>query len=239
MRNLQFTFSLALCLCMGSLFAQTDSTVVAESKPQKVKKVKSDSAKIVVKAGPQIYIDYGKLLLRPTEFESKFEVGVAYTFGFRVQPNLQYGMGTVEPNTAIENGEYKSEGTYWKAGINYIIPFDNTNTFYAGVKYGQSKFEDSGGYEIESEYWPTFTGGFARKNLEADWYELVFGSEKKITDNVLIGGMFGVRFINERSEIEATEISSDPIIDIYAIPGYGRTSDKSAPYLNLYVKYRF
>lgn len=235
MRNLQFTFSLVLCLCVSSLFAQTDSTEVVDVKPQTaVKKAQPDSVKsvkIVVKSGPQIYLDYGKLLLRATEFESKFEAGVAYTFGFRLQPNFQYGIATLEPATAIENGEYKSEGSYWRVGINYIIPFDNTNTFYAGVKYGQSKFEDSGSYLIESEYWPTYTDGFERKGLEADWFELVLGSEKKMSDNVFIGGMFGLRFIYERSKEE--------FIDIYAIPGYGRTTDKSTPYVNLYVKYRF
>lgn len=222
MRNLLYTISILLFMTGSNLYAQSDSI-----------KVKSDSVKvkIKVKSGPQIYIDYGKLLMRATEFESKFEAGIAYTFAFKVQPNFQYGMGSVEPATAIENGTYKSEGAYWRVGLNYILPFDNTNTFYVGVKYGQSKFEDSGSYLIESEYWPTYIGGFERKNLEADWYELVFGSEKKMSDHILLGGMFGVRFIHERSKEE--------FIDIYAIPGYGRTSDKSAPYLNLYVKYRF
>jgi hypothetical protein len=191
-----------------------------------------DSTRITIKSGPQIYVDYGKLLLFPTDFESKYEFGVAYQFKFKFQPNFQYGHGSLEPSSAIENGTYLSEGSYWRAGLNYLIPFDATNSFYLGVKYGQAKYEDSGTYTIESDVWPTINEKFQRKNLEADWYEVLIGSEKALKNShIRLGGMFGVRFINKRKKID--------FIDTYAVPGYGRTLDKSVPFLNVYIKYQF
>jgi hypothetical protein len=191
-----------------------------------------DSARIAIKGGPQIYVDYGKLLLFPTDFESKFEFGVAYQFKFKFQPNFQYGQGSVKPASAIENGTYLSEGSYWRAGLNYLIPFDATNSFYLGVKYSQAKYEDSGTYTVESDVWPTLNESFERKDLEADWFEVLIGSEKAYKKgHIRLGGMFGLRFINKRKKID--------FIDTYAVPGYGRTLDKLVPFLNVYVKYQF
>jgi hypothetical protein len=191
-----------------------------------------DSTRIAVKSGPQIYFDYGKLLTIATDFETKYEFGIGYQLKNHFQPTFRYGMAKLEPSSAIQNGTYLSEGQYWRAGLNYVIPFDAVNSFYIGVNYGSSKFEDSGTYEVKSELWPTFTDSFERKDLEADWFEAVLGSEKTMLNgHVKLGGLFGVRFINSRSQFE--------FIDVYAIPGYGRTLDKTVPFVNVYVKYQF
>ncbi len=211
-RKLLFIFSLLLFLSVAG-FGQ-DSVRV----------------KIPVNSGLQFYVDYGKLLMGFNDFESKYEAGIAFQFKNRFQPNFQVGLASLSPSSAIENGTYTSEGQYWKAGINYILPFDALHLFYVGVKYGQSTFDDEGTYLIQSTIWPDFEGGFQRSGFDASWYELVFGSEKIFLDGQLrLGGMFGVRFIDQKPKEE--------FIDVYAIPGYGRTLDKTVPYLNLYIKY--
>lgn len=192
----------------------------------------SDTTKIQTTGGAQIMVDYGKLLTFPSDFESKWEIGIAYQFSSRFQPNFSFGMGTLEPDAAIENGAYRSEGSYWRAGINYLLPLDNTNRLFVGIKYAQTAFDDSGTYQIESELWPLFEGEFSRTGHSADWFELILGSEKIFSNgHIILGGQTGVRFINERSEAE--------FIDIYSIPGYGLATDSSTPFLNLYVKYQF
>ncbi len=190
-----------------------------------------DSTRIAVKSGAQLYIDYGKLLTIAADFETKYEFGAGYQFKNRFQPNLKIGIATLEPTSAIENGTYKSEGQYWKAGLNYMIPFDAVNSFYLGAYYGQSKFEDEGTYEVISDLWPKFSGSFERKDLEATWYEVVVGSEKSmLKGHVKLGGVFGVRIIQSRTKFD--------FIDVYAIPGYGRTLDKTAPFANVYIKFQ-
>ena len=215
-RSLLYTFSLLLLLVNGNLLAQ-DSTKVKQP----------------IKSGPQIYLDYGKLITYASDFEQKIEFGVGYQLKMGLQPNFTYGMATIKPEAAIENGEYTSDGTYWRAGVNYLIPVDATSSLFLGVKYGQSKFDDKGSYKIESELWDTYTGSIERSGFEAHWFELIIGSEKALGSgkHIILGGQTGVRFINERDKAD--------FIDIYTIPGYGLTSDKSSPFLNLYIKYQF
>lgn len=212
-QKLLFIFSLFLLVNCSSSYAQ-------------------DSTKHVVNSGPQIYLDYGKLLTLAFDFEQKYEFGVAYQLKMGLQPNFSYGIATIKPDAAIENGDYTSEGTYWRAGLNYLIPIDVTSSLFVGVKYGVSQFDDKGSYKIESELWDTFTGNFERSGFEADWFEAIIGSEKTLgKGHFILGGQTGIRFINERDKAE--------FIDIYNIPGYGLTSDKSTPFLNLYIKYQF
>lgn len=217
---------------MAVTMDQQESTTLDKKleKRKRVKVKKPDSLKIQVNSGLQVYIDYGKIATLVSDFEQKLEVGIGYQFSNRLQPNFQYGIGKVEPGNAIDNGEYLSEGTYWRAGINYMVPLDNINSLFLGVKYGQSQFDDSGSYEITSELWETFTQDFSRSGFTADWFSIILGSEKKLMNGqFIIGGQTGVRILNERDKAD--------FIDIYTIPGYGLTSDKGSVFLNLYVKY--
>lgn len=211
--------------------APDNKPAARSTEKNKKERVKSpDSLKIKINSGLQFYIDYGKIATLVSDFEQKYEFGIGYQFSFKVQPNFQYGIGEVEPSTAIENGKYLAEGSYWRAGINFMVPLDNINSLFLGVKYAQAQFDDSGSYEITSELWPTFTEEFSRSGFTADWYSIILGSEKKLMNGqFIIGGQTGVRILNERDEAD--------FIDIYSIPGYGLTSGKSNPFLNLYIKY--
>lgn len=211
-----------------------DSTTVDAPAKKKIKKERvkrPDSLKIKIKSGLQFALDYGKLATLISDFEQKFEVGIGFQFSNRFQPNFQYGIGTIEPEAAIDNGTYKSEGSYWRAGINYLIPLDNINTLFVGMKYGASEFDDSGSYEVTSELWDTFEESFSRSGFTATWYSVILGSEKRLMDGKLIlGGQTGVRFLLERDEAD--------FIDAYTIPGYGLTANDGSPFLNLYIKYQ-
>ncbi len=185
-----------------------------------------------IDSGLEIYIDYGKLATVLTEFETKLEVGIAVQLSNRLAPNFQVGYGSLQPNTAFENSVYESTGYYGRFGVNYLLPFDNVNHFFAGLKYGISFYEDEGTYEISSEIFDTYRVSFGEQDLTADWFEIILGSEKKLrVENLSLGGQFALRILNTRSKFTP--------IDTYAIPGYGRTLDKTVPAINLYLKYRF
>lgn len=237
-RLLPYFFSLGLIACLSMpLMAQTDSTSAVTTtekldNAQVQEEDVSDSLKLTVKSGLQIYIDYGKILTLFTDFESKFEVGAAYQLKNKFSPNIQIGFSTLEPGPAFENGEYTSEGTYARVGLDYTIPFDASSLFYVGVKFGLSSYSESGSYTITTDIWPDFTRTFENDDLSANWYELIIGSEKKFKKgNWKVGGYFALRVLGNRDEFFP--------IDTFSIPGYGRTLDDTVPVLNLYLKYAF
>ncbi|MEM9856701.1 MAG: DUF6048 family protein, partial [Bacteroidota bacterium] len=176
--------------------------------------------------------DYGKLITAASDFESKFEAAVGFQLANRIVPTVHVGYATIRPQTAFENGTYESSGVYGRIGFNYLIPLDNTNTYYAGLRYGLSTFEDKGSASIDSDIFETYTIDFGESDQTATWFEVVIGTEKKLRYyNIYLGGLFSLRFINSRNKFVP--------IDTYAIPGYGRTLDNSVPAFNLYVRYLF
>lgn len=226
---LQHIFSILLLslLCQVS-FAQADVDEDAGTA--------TDTLVIEVDAGPSIYIDYGKLLTIPTDFETKFEAGLSFRFKNRLSPNIQVGMGKLEPGGAINNGTYLSEGWYGRIGINYLMPIDNKSMLYAGVKYGMSMFDESGTYEIGSDLWDNYKDGFSYEGLQADWFEVILGSETKLDNHWSIGGYFSLRILNKRDKPSPVNTTLTPI-DTYAIPGYGRAFDNTTPAVNVYIRF--
>ncbi|MEM7109124.1 MAG: DUF6048 family protein, partial [Bacteroidota bacterium] len=191
-----------------------------------------DTTRIQTKSGLFITVDYGKLATLASDFESKVEASIGVQLLNRLVPVIEVGFSTLNPRTAFENGTYESTGIYGRFGINYLIPFDNTNTYYAGLRYGLSAFEDEGNYIIESDIFETYSIPFGESSQTATWFEVVLGSEKKVRNyNIYLGGLFRLRFISTRDRFVP--------IDTYAIPGYGRTLDETVPAFNLYIKYLF
>lgn len=222
-RLLPYFFSAGLVLLSLASFAQTDSTAVGK---------KPDSLKLPVHSGLQLQLDYGKIITLFTDFESKFEMGIAYQLNNRFSPNAQFGFSTLSPGPAFENGDYTSEGTYGRIGLNYTLPFDPTNLFYVGLKYGFSSYSEEGTYTITTDIWPDVVEAFDNPDLSATWYEVIIGSEKKMGDgHWRMGGSFALRILGSHDELTP--------IDTFSIPGYGRALDNTTPVFNLYVKYAF
>ena len=216
-------FSLIAVVLLFSLtsYGQVDSVTTA-----------ADTSRIEMASGLFISVDYGKLATIASEFESKLEASIGFQLSNRISPILQAGYAVLNPANAFENGIYESSGYYVKLGVNYLMPLDNTNTIYAGLRYGFSSFEDEGSYQIASDIFDTYTVNFGEKDQTATWFELVMGSEKKLRmENLYLGGQLSMRFINTRDKFSP--------VDSYAIPGYGRTFDESIPAVNLYIKYLF
>lgn len=183
-------------------------------------------------SGLGIIIDYGKLLTYTTDFESKLALGLSYTHKSNLSLMLTAGIAELNPKTAYENGEFYAKGMFGTAGINYLLPIDQTNSLYIGGAYGVSKYEDKYTYAIGSSIWPDFEQSVSHKDLMASWASLVIGSEHKMKiKHLTLGGNFQLRYLLEYDE-------QSPI-DTYAIPGYGRTTDNTVPAINLYIKFTF
>lgn len=216
MRSLRLIFSIYTLLALTPVFGQDVE----------------DTTRLQVKTGLALYIDYGKLSTLFTEFERKAEVGLAVHLSNRLSPNVQIGWALLTPQNAFENGVYESTGYYGRFGLNYLLPFDNVNTFSVGLKYGLSFFDDEGSYAIASDVFETYSVEFGETGQRATWFEVVLGSERKLrNENFVVGGHFSLRILNSRDRFSP--------VDIYAIPGYGRTFDETVPAVNIYIKYFF
>ncbi|MFK7951340.1 MAG: DUF6048 family protein [Ekhidna sp.] len=193
---------------------------------------------------PSIYIDYGKLLTLPSNFESKYEFGAEILIAEKFPVIVEFGNGQLTPKSAYANGTYTSSGNYFRVGAGIVTAIDAKNNIGLSFRYAVATFDEVGEYSIESESGKqdSYSQSINRKNLNATWYEAVIFSERKIIFRDKEGEewnwnplSFGFNF---RMRVLATRDKFDPI-DVYAIPGYGRSFDKVIPAMNLFLKVSF
>jgi hypothetical protein len=192
-------------------------------------------------SGVELKIDYGKLLMLWTNFESKYEAGINIRFKERIVLNTEFGYAELNPLRAYDNALfYTITGMYGRIGFDYYTAYTPGNFYFAGLRYGMSTFEDEGEFLLDSEYWPDYREGFGSQNVSASWIEFVLGTETylKISkqskasgkSRFLLGWNARLRFLTDFENREEPRI--------YAIPGYGRTFNNVAAALNFYIKYR-
>lgn len=178
-------------------------------------------------------IDYGKLATALfTQFESKYEGGGSILLRKNIQLAVDVGYAELNPQNAFKNAtSYTIKGKYGRIGLDYFIKYDRANHLFFGLRYGRSTFEDQGVVEIVSSLGESFQLRVDRKALTASWFEVVGGSETKLFKklDLYVGMLLRWRIQHKFENFEP--------IPVYAIPGYGRTADKTVPALNMYIKY--
>ena len=179
----------------------------------------------------ELFIDYGKLLTLPFDFEKKGLLGAGIYFKGNIGISLEAGYGRLIPKNVYKNTDYRIEGLYATAGFNYLYEYDPGTRLYLGARYAKSMFSDRGDFTVQSPLWNDYTGTFERKNLNADWAEFIIGSEATWKGNLYLGFIFRFRIMIDYPRFND--------IDLYTVPGYGRAADKSTPAVNVYVKYLF
>jgi hypothetical protein len=222
-------------ISLDSLGVKEDTTfkippdAIQVDEPQESIKQPKDT--IIGPSGFELFIDYGKLLTIPSDFETKAEAGVSYTYREKLMVLIEVGYGKISPQEAIKNGSYTSEGIYARGGLAYggeILP---KSYLYIGMMYGTSRFDDSGTIQIESQVSVDLNEPFSRTDLEASWIEFIIITETELRNNIFLGSKWRLR------NLRNFDYDFDPIV--YAIPGYGRSFDNSIPAVNLFLKYRF
>ncbi len=216
-------FIFLLFLACTDLIGQEDDPEVSSEE------IEDEGEVVKPKSGLEIGLDYAKLGSFLLDFETKYEVNVGLLYKNKIRLAAEYGYGKIKPRRAIKNGQYISEGTYYRVGADWVGSIDLNNKVYFGLRYAKGMFEDRSTFTIESDLWDNFTGNLVRKNLEADWIEIVIGSENNIWNSLFIGWIFRFRIMNEYTSFED--------FDVYTIPGYGRPINNTIPAVNLYVKY--
>jgi hypothetical protein len=188
-----------------------------------------DSLRIPVIRRIEISLDYLKLVSFALPTETKMEGGLAIITKPNIGFSFEFGYGAKMPEDHFKNADYTVEGTYGRVGISYHYPFDPGTNLFIGAKYGMSNYQDEATYVIESSLWNPFEDTFTRTDLSARWAELIAGSESRFKGNFYFGFIFRFRAL----------ISYDNFspLEVFSIPGYGRTMDKTIPAINLYIKF--
>lgn len=179
-----------------------------------------------------VVLDYGKILSIASDFESKGEIGLELGIKNRFFLSTEYGMSKLTPRKAYANANYESKGNYLRVGLGYRRMVSAKINMGFSFRYASAKFTDGGNIMIQSSsgLFDSVSEIFERKDVSANWYELVFNSESQLKKNLYAGLYFRIRFMDSYDK--------QTPLDIYTIPGYGRTFDKSVPVINLYLKYR-
>lgn len=194
------------------------------------------------------HIDYGKLLTLPFDFENKAEGGLALELFENIELLGEYGYWDKTSDQAIDNGTYNSTGSYYRVGAGFTFPFNTPgNRIGIGFRYASSSFEDAGSYSIAAtdDLTTGFSESFERKDLSATWLSGVVTSvgllklRKSVPESPLnrmfrIGLQLRWRFLIERDRF--SDPSNPEVIEVYTIPGYGRTLADSNLALNFFIR---
>lgn len=189
------------------------------------------------KLAVQVFADVGKGVESVIGKQTKWELGASAILTGKYNVTLEYGYGQLNPESVINNGDYTSEGKYFRGGFEYMFTIKPKIYLSAGAMYASSNFKDSGHVQIISDIWDDVNVEFSREGQTASWLEIIINTEMplfKVEKPVLSNFFWGVRY---RLRILTADISQ-PDFDIYAIPGYGRTYSNVVPAINLFIKYR-
>ena len=181
--------------------------------------------------------DYGKLVTTAAKLDSRYEFNLGIQFTKHIRFTADYGYAQLSPSNAIENGIYISTGNYYRAGLDYLINISPKTHLSLGSMYASSAFIDEGAVEIKSEIWPSLNERFERDGFSANWVEFVLTSESSIfnKETGFISNLYWGIKVRLRIMIEKPTPEQ---LDIYAIPGFGRTFNNLVPALNLFAAYK-
>lgn len=196
-----------------------------------------DSISMAYKENPfgiQVGIDLLKLGSFALDTETKYEGQLGLSFK-QLTLIIEAGYAYYASALAYKNSsDYEVEGQYYRIGIDYSFNIGLKNQLLLGLRYGLSDdFGHSGTFEVRSELWENYTTAVPsaqKTGASATWGEAILGSQSNIAKNLYFGWYFRLRKMFERTNYAP--------IDIYNVPGYGKSIDQSVPALNLFLKYK-
>lgn len=209
-----------------------ESTLPDLAQEPEEKKQERDTIDYPIISALNIYFDYPKLFSFFTEYENKAEVGIQLQLLKHFLLGVELGRGRITPINFYKNADYEVSGNYARIGVGYTKALGAKSRINLGVNYGSSFFNDKANIRIESPsgLFNSLNETIERKSLKGNWFELTIGTESHLGKNLYLGFIGRLRILNDYDSFEE--------LDVFAIPGYGRTFDSSIPAINMYIKYR-
>ena len=174
-----------------------------------------------------IGLDYSRLamnILRRSEHRYEGSLGMLWRGNIQLFADL--GHNLLHPSHTSDNkSKYKVEGLYGRIGVDYLARYSARDNLYAGLRYGRSHFTNC--TKPDNPRAKSIS-----QALTASWFEVVVGSDTRLFEQLgLYAGLaFRLGILYDFQEFQPA--------NNYVIPGYGRTTNKLSPSLNLYIQYR-
>lgn len=176
--------------------------------------------------GIKLGIDFSKQIRMLTEPEYK---GIVIIGDYRVLDKLYIAVEFGSEEKLVENEvlNFKTKGSFYKAGLNYNI-FKNIqnleNEIYIGLRYGSSKFDHNlNSFTIHNidQYWNqnNITNSSSYENLNAKWLEFLVGFKAQVIDNFYMGLNLNVKRI-------VSQKSPENFSNLY-IPGFNKVLENN------------
>ncbi|MCF6214158.1 MAG: DUF6048 family protein [Flavobacteriaceae bacterium] len=179
-----------------------------------------DSLIIKHKYGLRIGVDlYGPLQNRVTPNRKSYEITADYRLTYKLF--IAAEVGNTDNLTKVDYMQFNTSGNYIKAGVDYNS-YKNwlgmDNMIYFGARVAYSNFsQELLNYTINTHpFFEEISTDTHQKfdNLNAKWFEIVFGLKAEILNNMFLGFSFRSKFL-----ISAKE---PPNFKNLYIPGFNR-----------------
>lgn len=186
----------------------------------------TESNDTIEKFGIRAGIDLNKVIRSATNKDYK---GFSINGDIRIKESLyifsELGNEEKQVNSYYINSNIK--GSYIKTGLNFKLTRDVgiQNFVYSGFNIGFSKFDQLINsytiYNTNSSVWgeSTINEPIVLSDLNAIWFELLFGIKTEIFNNLFLG-------IELQLKSVVSQKNKDEITNLY-IPGFNKTYDSS------------
>lgn len=207
-------FQPMLKYCISLILVFSSAVLIAQET------VSTDTIPVKLKYGLRLGIDlYNPIQTLITPDNKTYEIVADY----RIKPRLFIAaeLGTTENLTTLDYLSFRTEGSYIKGGIDYNS-YNNwrgmDNMIYFGARLGYSTFSQEllSFTSNASPFFEEIQIDAPQKfdNLNAQWFEIVFGIKAETLNNLYMGFSFRSKFLISAKEPENFK-------NLY-IPGFNR-----------------
>lgn len=132
---------------------------------------------------------------------------------------LAVDYGNWSRTETLRNGDYKNDGSYWRAGvdINFLLKDPDKNMFFIGFRYGRATYDEYLNYTATSTDFGDQQLSLSNTGATGGWGEMTVGLRVKIWKALWMG-------YTARMKI-APGTSGTGELETFDLPGYGLASD--------------
>jgi hypothetical protein len=143
---------------------------------------------------------------------------------------VEYGKWAT--NYPLRNGDYSSDGTYFRIGVdvNFLFRDPEKNMFFLGGRFGRSSYSDEAAYVHHTTEFLDNNFYVQNPDVVATWVELTTGLKVKIWKFFWLGATARFKF--------GLDLDGNGLLRSYDVPGFGRNIGSTYWGFNYYVLVR-
>lgn len=178
-------------------------------------------------------IDLSRFFVTALEpVHNNFELSLGFTVSENIQ--LQAEGGYLNVDFSDDEYTYTESGSYYRFGAEYNLlkrQPGELDQIYVGLMYGYSPYShEAENITISDGYWGTGEGSLPLTRNTAHWIEIKGGLRVELWKNLFVGYALRLRIFMAGE--------TDPKLEPYLIPGYGKAEKTSTIGMSYSIFYR-